>query len=78
MTQAETKKQQEPRLYIALDKETGDPVALIKTVSAAKAHRYIARKKFNVRYAEQEDMLKAGKAGLEVEIPLPGEDEAQS
>lgn len=69
------KKEPTTRLYIVHDADN-NPVALVRAISVAAASRYIAQKKFTVSYAEQEDMFRAVKAGLEEEsaIAVGGEE----
>lgn len=55
------------RLYVATDNVTKEPVALIRAGNASQAHRHLAQKKFTVAYAEQADIVKAVKAGIEEE-----------
>lgn len=60
-------KQPTTRLYVALDKTTARPVALIEATSAAQARSHLSRRTFDVRYAEQIDVLTAVKLSIEPE-----------
>jgi hypothetical protein len=62
-----TKKDPVTRLYIVNDVDSGNPIALVRATSVVKAERYITAKKFDVKYAEQTDVVRATKAGLEEE-----------
>jgi hypothetical protein len=55
------------RLYIAIDNETKEPIGLVRATSPSQAARHVAQKRFTVRYAEQEDIFKAAKAGIDIE-----------
>lgn len=67
-------KEKSTRLYIATDKGTGKPVALIEATSKAQSRAHLSQKLHNVEYASQSDIIAATKAGIEVE--KAGEEEA--
>ena len=64
------KKNVSTRLYIVEDVITMAPIALVRATGVVQAERYIVNKKFDVRYAEQSDLIRAVKAGLEEESAL--------
>lgn len=64
-----TEKTPATRVYVVIDRESGDPVALVDCGNAAQADRHFMGRKYETRYAEQADMYKAAKAGIEVEKP---------
>lgn len=58
---------QSKRVYVIKDSKTNEPVALINASNSAQADRHFMSKKFTTEYAEQNDMFKAAKAGVEIE-----------
>lgn len=64
-----TKTAKEPatRLYLVTDKATDKPCALVEAANVQQARSHVARKMYDVKFAEQFDCIAAAKAGVEVE-----------
>lgn len=61
------KKPRATRVYIVTDRTTGNPLALIETITEAAARKWHSDKTVNVRYASQKDIVAATKEGIEIE-----------
>lgn len=55
------------RHYIARDKSTGKPIAIIEAASVAQARSHLSKRSHDVVYADQVDLMDAIKAGIEPE-----------
>ena len=55
-------------MYVAIDNKTKQPIAVITAANAAAARSHLARKTFDVKYADQQSLFAAFKANIVPEI----------